>query len=194
MSQLVSDRPAPSRSGSSRLPSRGSSATACNCVRHSGTGLLARMLAFPSVEDKGRPRRWTVGSARFTTSLLALTASSAIELDRPSVRQVARHQIRLFSEHRGDARPNTLGTSACMTLTPSRPSLPPEVNATPWIAHYLKEPSIRALGLLTREVLLEGAADDFTGGRLLLGGAIVESPGRVEAKGLEPSNLLTASL
>jgi hypothetical protein len=115
MSQLVSDRPASSRSGSSRLPSRGSSATACNCVRHSGTGLLARMLAFPSVEDKGRPRRWTVGSARFTTSLLALTASSAIELDRPSVRQVARHQIRLFSEHRGDARPNTLGTSACMT-------------------------------------------------------------------------------
>jgi hypothetical protein len=35
---------------------------------------------------------------------------------------------------------------------------------------------IRALGLLTCEVLLEGAADDFAGGRVLLGGGVVESP------------------
>ena len=46
LSLLVSDRPAPSHSGSSGLPSSGASATECNCVRRFGTGLLARMLAF----------------------------------------------------------------------------------------------------------------------------------------------------
>ena len=37
----------------------------------------------------------------------------------------------------------------------------------------------RALERLTCEVLLEGAAYDLTGSRVLLGGAIVESPAEV---------------
>jgi hypothetical protein len=50
LSQLVSDRPASSRFGRSGRPSEGTTATACNCVRRSGTGLLARMLA---LRDRG---------------------------------------------------------------------------------------------------------------------------------------------
>jgi hypothetical protein len=54
VSLLVSDCPAPSHFGSSRTLYRGSSATACNCVRRSGTGLLARMLAFLPTGQAGR--------------------------------------------------------------------------------------------------------------------------------------------
>ena len=66
------------------------------------------MLAFSSVEDKGQPLCWTVVSARVVTGLLALTAGSAIELDRRSAYEVARGQVRLFSEQRGDASPSAL--------------------------------------------------------------------------------------
>jgi hypothetical protein len=81
LSQLVSDRPASSHSGSSRLLSSESSATTCNCVRRSGTGCWLECWLFC-----GGGRRPTAGldgwlSSR-AASLLALRTSSAIELDK----------------------------------------------------------------------------------------------------------------
>jgi len=113
------------------------------------------------------PRPWTstwrmtadrcagrVASPR-AASLLTLTASSAIELASRST----------LPEHRINASPKTLAHFRVHDVDTVAAELGTEVSR----GSRPKELSIRALGLLTCEVLLEGAANDLTGCRVVLG-------------------------